>query len=206
MLHQPWATLVALGVKGWETRPAPPNGPMRPDGVRGLPGLAIEPGERIAIVAGAKAPEDGFEVGDWQVESWRDTPHVPCLVRAGDTSGRGGARDLPLGAVVCTVEVAEALPVVGDYDDVSSAYEGPAAVEITPNGHLIRYPAWAGALDDDDDPQYGDPDACCMNITDQLPYGDWWPGRWAWRLTDVERTEPIPVKGRQGVFELGFDL
>lgn len=44
VVRQPWATLIALGIKTVETRPWPPNGPMRPDGVRGLPGLAVERG------------------------------------------------------------------------------------------------------------------------------------------------------------------
>lgn len=200
VLHQPWATLVALGIKTWETRPAPPNGPMRPDGVRGLPGLAIEPGERIAIVAGAKAPEDGFEVGDWQVESWRDAPHVPCLVRAGDSSGRAGARDLPLGAVVCTVEVAEALPILG-VDDPAHRRPHVGPSRHAPGRLNVYRPAtgWygGGAVSGEYD------DWVDENITDQFPYGDWQPGRWAWRLTGVESCEPIPVKGRQGVFELG---
>ena len=47
MVRQPWATLIALGVKQIETRPFPPNGPMRPEGVRGLPGCSLERGERI---------------------------------------------------------------------------------------------------------------------------------------------------------------
>lgn len=191
VLHQPWATLVALGIKTWETRPAPPNGPMRPDGVRGLPGLAIEPGERIAIVAGAKRPEDGFWLGNWQVESWRDAPHVPCLVRAGDTSGRAGARDLPLGAVVCTVDVAEVLPIqLGDEFNLDD--ETPDVVWVVIGDFPVELTRRL-------------PDFGIADITHQLPYGDWQPGRWAWRLTGVERTEPIPVKGRQGVFELGFD-
>jgi len=51
VVRQPWATLIALGIKTIETRPGPPNGPMRPDGVRGLPGLALERGERRARIA-----------------------------------------------------------------------------------------------------------------------------------------------------------
>lgn len=205
VLHQPWATLVAIGVKEWETRPSPPNGTMRPDGVRGLPGLPIEPGERIAIVAGARKPPEGMEVGDYCVERWRDEPAEPCM--AGPYRPALGYRPmfrLPLGAVVCTAVVAEALPMVGDYDDVSSAYEGPAAVEVVPGGSLIQYPAWDGVLYDEDGDPHETDGARCVDISDQLPYGDWTLGRWAWRLTDVQSCDPIPVKGRQGVFDLGF--
>ena len=45
------------------------------------------------------------------------------------------------------------------------------------------------------------------DISDQLPYGDWRPGRWAWRLTDAEpvqsRPAPEVTRGnRQGVCEI----
>ena len=36
----------------------------------------------------------------------------------------------------------------------------------------------------------------------ELPLGDYTPGRWGWLLTDVEQTRHVPVKGRQGVFQL----
>ncbi len=33
------------------------------------------------------------------------------------------------------------------------------------------------------------------------PFGDYSPGRWAWRFTDVERVEPpVPTRGEQGFF------
>jgi len=54
---QPWASLIVACVKSIETRPSPPNGAMRPDGVRGLPGLRIEPGDRIkAVVRASRCP------------------------------------------------------------------------------------------------------------------------------------------------------
>jgi hypothetical protein len=46
---------------------------------------------------------------------------------------------------------------------------------------------------DDNAPRY---------IEDQLPYGDFAPGRWAWLLADIEPLdEPVPAKGRQGIWE-----
>ena len=33
-------------------------------------------------------------------------------------------------------------------------------------------------------------------------YGDYSPGRWAWRLTDVKPIDPpVPARGRQGIWE-----
>jgi hypothetical protein len=36
------------------------------------------------------------------------------------------------------------------------------------------------------------------DITDQLPYGEFYPGRWAWLLRDPQPlAEPIPMRGAQ---------
>lgn len=184
-LRQPWATLVAIGVKEWETRGAPPNGPMRPDGVRGMPGLAIEPGERIVIVASKAAPTTGKDVGDWY---WEDTAADPeCIIHWGPWWRKYEA---PLGVVVCTVVVAEALPIVDDADDLA---DEPSLIEVTPSASkLLRF-------------QDGEDEGADISV--QLPYGDWTPGRWAWRLTDMEpvtgRPEPVVTRGnRQGVCEI----
>lgn len=53
----------------------------------------------------------------------------------------------------------------------------------------------------------------CVQVKDGLPglgeveshrneraFGDWMPGRWAWRLTIVTRTPPIPCKGALGLW------
>jgi len=199
VVRQPWATLIALGIKTIETRPGPPNGPMRPDGARGLPGCTLERGERIAIVAGAQKPTLRHEV-HWGA---RDDPTDP-LIEANEApwlwtdydDGTGGAwqwRGGPLGAVVCTVVVADALPIV---QRVGSCI-GPAEWD----GHRRFFSA----------PHEGyltttGPGAELPRYTDQLPRGDFTPGRWGWMLTDPRPCEPIPCKGRQGVFELPADV
>lgn len=44
-------------------------------------------------------------------------------------------------------------------------------------------------------------------ITDQLPYADFTPGRWALLLDDVRPLpEPVPAKGRPGVWTPDDDL
>lgn len=43
-------------------------------------------------------------------------------------------------------------------------------------------------------------------ISDQLPFADFTPGRWALILSDPQPADPIPCKGRQGVFELPADI
>lgn len=101
-LDQPYATAVVTGRKRNETRPRPLAGPMRPDGVRPLPGRRVERGERIAIAATGRAPVPGpvgivgpddddldpaGEVGRWSAGGWWWEPKP-----------RAGYRlDLPLG-------------------------------------------------------------------------------------------------------------
>lgn len=189
-LHQPYPTLIELGVKSWETRGGPPNGPMRPDGVRGMPGLPIEPGERIAIVASKTEPTVGEEVGGWY---WENTAADPeCIVR---WRGPWVEHPAPLGVVVCTAVVAEALPIV-------DAELGWQLDTDTPHrAILVDGPADPLLVVDAMSPHSD------WDISDQLPYGDWTPGRWAWRLTDVEsvpsRPEPVVTRGnRQGVCEI----
>lgn len=192
VVRQPWATLIALGVKTIETRPAPPNGPMRPSGVRGLPGCSLERGERIAIVAGAAHP------------TWHGDHYLHTL------SGLARSTPLPLGAVVCTVTVDDALPIVAPMTDPPYDHMVP-----TRDGHLIWWKftpvlgqrRWSAAsrhpmlnertvMGGRRDP-YLDP---------QLSLGDFTPGRWGWLLSDPQPCDPIPCKGRQGVFTLPDDV
>jgi hypothetical protein len=217
VVRQPWATLIALGVKTIETRPAPPNGPMRPEGVRGLPGCSLERGERIAIVAGVATP---YCVGDWLVNH-SDPPWMAQHARSNPIR-----HPLPIGAVVCTVTVDDALPIVG--------------VTRAPAPHAITRCTWdgAGVL-----VRYEYEDVLDLGMTverydPQLPLGDFTPGRWGWLLSDpqpcgagagpsgytAERCpkcgwlmvhhgegglrcpSPIPCKGKQGVFTLPNDV
>lgn len=198
VLHQPWATLIALGVKTIETRSSPPNGPMRPDGVRGFPGLPIEPGERIAIVAGTKRPSAAHPgstrrpaVGDWCVYRNSKSDLLNDFSVVGLPSWQ--RHPLPLGRVVATVRVTEALPMVaeaGEYDD--------ELYQTIGQDTLYRQTV------------VGDPaialNVRCTHFHDQVPYGDYAPGRWGWMLADVEQVDwPVEVVrgSRQGVFEIG---
>lgn len=167
VIRQPWATLVMLGVKTIETRGFPPNGPMRPDGVRGLPGLAIERGERIAIVAGAKAPEQGLRLG-------AAGPIVTAeyLVDGGLLLELCNEQSwpLPLGSVLGTVRVDDALPIVRDWSPVREA-----EIHLGPAGLVTIYHDWC--------------DWQGTDASDQLPLGDFTEGRWGWLLSD-----PQPVR------------
>ena len=205
VVRQPWATLIALGMKSIETRPAPPNGPMRPDGVRGLPGLGVERGERVAIVAGATPPEVGLRLGvgseitfsEFVVAEGLRTPtdltDDVVLRRLLDLCNER-AWPLPLGAVACTVVVGEALPIVD-----GGAVMRPKDTDrwLAENWSMLGHPLCLVTRG---------PAALDHRPTDQLPLGDFTPGRWGWMLSDPRPCDPVPCRGRQGVFPLPDDV
>lgn len=173
-LRQPYPALIRTGVKVWETRSGPPNGPMRPKGVRGMPGLAIEQGERIAIVASKRRPV-GMTI---------EGAHAKAMVEA------VGIHDAPLGVVACTAVVDEVLPIEG----VHTSLLGPYVESHERQLRRLQFNQAGFATKTED-------------ISYQLPFGDWTPGRWAWRLTDIEDVGPghAPVVTRgnpQGVCEI----
>lgn len=223
---QPWASLIVAGVKTIETRPSPPNGPMRPDGVRGLPGLAIERGERIAIHAAARRPKVPSYYGPWCVDE-----HPAYGLYVDEHDGLGRELTLSLGAIVGTVVVADVVPIKAVDDTVSPAWCPHIAPKHNPPDGLWH---WRG-----EDTHASIPIWDTLDISDQLPLGDYRPGRWGWLLTDprpttVEcptdctrfggkwpgwklgsnwdwvpcpvcggetRCDPVPARGRQGVWE-----
>ncbi len=173
-VRQPWASLIAAGVKTIETRSwsTKYRGPL-------------------AIHAGAHRPTEGEELcGDsgWYWE-W-DVDHGIVII------GREpwNEHPAPLGAVVATCTLTDVLPIttyadIGDPecivnhcdgtidhaipsdDDQSITVDPPGvtvvhldALEIPDGVHLIR------------------------EVNDQLPFGDFTPGRYAWLLTDITPT------------------
>jgi len=178
-VRQPWASLVALGVKTIETRPWSTRyrGPL-------------------AIHAGVKPPKrgpydgkSGEAVGDWMPLALCDgTWKVEH--RASGVPGAPDDHPLPLGAVVATCTLADVVPIVerewlpegfiGTRQDVLAVLplDHPAA----PGIHL-----WSGG-------------EFVADASDQLPYGDFTPGRYAWLLEDITPIEPVPAKGKQGLW------
>lgn len=229
---QPWASLIVAGVKTIETRPSPPNGPMRPDGVRGLPGLAIERGERIAIHAAARRPKVPSYYGPWCVDE-----HPAYGLYVDEHDGLGRELTLSLGAIVGTVVVADALPIV---DAGTPVGRDPHILESgthPPHHLLICRPAETiSTTGFRVDPV---PTWKTTKVDAQRPLGDFTGGRWGWLLTDpkpttvecpsdcarfdgqwpgwmlgsnwdwvpcpvcagAKRCDPVPVRGRQGVWE-----
>lgn len=161
-LHQPYATLIALGVKTIETRPQP---------------MRTLVGQRIAIHAAKRDPHEG-PVGDWSV--------AEDVFDGWQLRGPGGPgvayrfAFLPFGAIVATALVTDSLPMRNVHGGTRDNFIWLSGKDI----HVER-----GGL-------------CSSSklVTDQLPYGDFRPGRYGLLLADVEPlAEPIPFKGGQGL-------
>ena len=170
-IRQPWASLIALGVKHIETR-----------SWRASQSLI---GQTIAIHAGKWQPEPGNEYGTgWW---WHDDCGDPIIVEQNPTNGWNQA-PAPLGAIVATATLADCLPMVDYAEESHRPNPWNGKHRLWPNvrpGELWRTnPAGGPALD----------------VSDQLPFGDFQPGRWAWMLTDVQPCDPVPAKGKQGLW------
>lgn len=167
-IDEPYASAIFANLKRWETRPSPPNGEMRPEGVRGFPGSRLARGERIIIASTQKRPgsvagwttiEGQLFAGQRRHYLEQDKGEIACHLHPGH--------------VVGSVVVTAALPIVADCDDLPDLSE-----LIETFGGLLRWwPECAATTDESRD------------ISDQLPWGDWTPGRWAWKLTDPVRTD-----------------
>lgn len=177
-VHQPWASLIMAGVKTIETRPAPPNGSCRPAGVRGLPGARLEPGDRLAIHAAATRP---VEVADWLPRRLHGDWCVQRpTTQPGDLFASHRTVWTPLGVVLGTVRFDGAVPIIEGCSDLQA--------------HIC----WTGLLHCPlDAPWPGQPE---HDVSNQLPLGDFTPGRWAWLLADPHPIDPVPAKGAQGVW------
>lgn len=206
-IRQPWATLIALGVKTIETRS------WR------APQALI--GQTIAIHAGKHRPKDVW------CSASADPVFPPPLARLYDygkcvdpqESNDGEwwryRWDGPLGAIVATATLADCVPMVERDTGINQR-----RYLYLMNGEVLD-------IDYARSPRI-------VDVTDQVPYGDFQPGRWAWLLTDVKPTTercpaclrtwddckvtpervppcstciemgtcpPIPAKGKQGLWE-----
>lgn len=166
-LYQPWASLIALGVKNIETRSWPP------------PKTLI--GERLLIHVGGRQPEYGPIGDDWTVCGSPGFPlpgttFAPLLARI-KTPGVAGYYEMPLGAIVASCVLADAVPMVDLCDAGGNDVIGQRMLVVGASGQVLMLTdALPGA------------NAERQDVSDQLPYGDFAPGRWAWLLEDVKPT------------------
>jgi activating signal cointegrator 1 len=177
-LWQPWASLVALGVKTIETRSwqTSHRGPL-------------------AIHAAAKKPVEDEKVGDWTVHEMVNGTWRMFLNDNEAKSLADESRPLPLGAVVATCTLVDCVRIWPDIPMQASWNEPWSQITagvIGANGQrYLTLDTWPG---------FGSADG--RYVGDQDPYGDFTPGRYGWLLADiVPLPEPVPAKGKQGLWE-----
>lgn len=173
-LWQPWATFIAIGEKWLETRSWSTSyrGPL--------------------LIHAAKRLPEGGAFGDWNVNRlsrsmWRATNPLVSM-------------SLPLGAAVATAELVHVVPMVDDgaarncldmrvgHPEVGMALRIDEPLDLDGDGLPIP-------IRSSERPER------IVNVADQLPYGDFAPGRFAWILENVTPLpKPIPMRGRQGLW------
>lgn len=196
VVRQPWASLIAHGIKTIETRGFAPR-------------TVLQPGDQLAIVAGKANPPEG----------WRASPGQRGSAVLGDLGGEWVVSDghllelcdersvpMPLGAVVAVATFDAALPME-ECPPYSSSFDDrwePEPPSVLYLGGLDGGP-WA--FIDGNGP---------IRFVDEAPLGDFTPGRYGWLLSNPHRlTSPVPCPAKrpdgsrtvmQGVFTLPDDV
>lgn len=186
--HQPWPALISSGVKKIETRPTSTK-------YRGL----------VAIHAGLSrdtfwALWHGAHQGPPKSAAWMVLDALGYETTWGEPEDGTGCIEacwwdtscsstiLPLGAVVAVAELTDVLPIVDDPDDLP---DSPACLEVDHPGWLVFWPE--GVVDRED----------TIDCSDQLPFGDFSPGRFGWLLDNVRQlARPVPMRGALGLRDM----
>jgi len=182
VVRQPWASLIAHGIKTIETRGFVPKSTVRP-------------GDRLAIVA-------GLTVADYAdaPEAWDRLAvelDVPLFRLGRELAGlfHRPAPGRPLGAVVAVVTYDEALRIVEEVRQ-----PGRHIWMLRPDYPMVCEPVVSGELRE------------MHGIEDEFALGDFTPGRYGWMLSNPQRLPiPVRCRAvgpdgtrthMQGVFRL----
>lgn len=192
-IRQPWASLIAHGVKTIETRSwsTKYRGP-----------LAIHAGKaRPFCTQWEEGPFDDIGEGDLihQFGGWVDEATGYLVEDPWWLTIAPEHRDyirMPLGAVVATCTVADVVPIV------DGRHHRPILLEERTLVVREERPPWASASTTTAWVEIG---ARGEKVTDQLPFGDFTPGRYAWLLSDITPCDPVPAKGRLGMWDWEAD-
>lgn len=176
-LWQPWASLMAEGIKTIETRGR--AHPWR---------SAI--GETIAIHAAVRAPDHGLELGRWLTTrrpdvTLPDGQEFPGRWLTADLDSKDTIIPLVFGAVLATGRLADVVPIVDDGTARNCIDRRAGGERLT----LRR-----------DDETIGIPEEI-IDVSAELPYGTFEPGRWALLFENVVKlNEPCSAVGHQGLW------
>jgi len=117
------------------------------------------------------------------------------------TDRRVTTGNLPLGAVVATCELVDCALIGGPYSFRTGLVEGdegdyPGRAVLVRREAMLSWDPPGGVLILDD------AETRCTDVSSELPFGDFTPGRWGWILDNIiALSEPIPVKGALGLWE-----
>jgi len=230
-LRQPYASLVAPGPKWIETRDWQPRqvrppfrigihaGSKRPKSMH-LPPLSRHPGDpanrQTWYVCDTITDPDftgprpqGSRVPLRATTPTMFYPHEGPHGRPWDeTAGtnaieQGTAILLPLGALVATATVVDICPIGGPTSFRTGTFEGDKG-DFPGQAVLVHHPD----LGHGESLVIDSPDAGTRDVSDQLPFGDFTPGRVGWLLYDRKpTTERCPACWGSGVlYDLGTGL
>ncbi len=191
-VRQPWASLIVHGPKWIETR-------TRRTNVRGRIGIIA--GKSTAGIVGPDAVYEGgwsaSEFGPYQAgvcirssDEGRRGDSFLCLADGTHKGWDPGDFVLPFGAQIGTVELYDCVPIVACKSDGGR----PTPEQLINYGDRLRVvrrmaPPGVGFASS----------GYAVDICDeQLPYGDFTPGRWAWLLRDPQPCDPVPMRGALG--------
>lgn len=149
-LWEPWASLIACGVKTWETR-------CWPTSYRGELLICAAKGGLGKFAMEETLSQRAFQQGlQYLLPDWEPGHALDSNIAAGN---KVNASHLNFGKAVAVVHLVNCMP--------------------TYKMNVIEH------------------------IRADLPYGDFSPGRFAWKLENIRRIKtPFPVKGMQGFFNV----
>jgi hypothetical protein len=171
-IRQPWASLIAMGVKTIETRSWSTN-------YRGP--LAIHAGASLSYIS----RRESMWVGAY--ETTNDTPRrskfPQCLMRG----PMAWPYRMPMGTIVATCELVDVLPMV-EALTIGEHTQTERVVQILSSGRTCILDRWRGGGE------------VVRLLDDELPYGDFAVGRFAWILENVTPFKSAPEKGKRGLW------
>lgn len=161
---QPWASLLAIGAKNYETR-----------------GWATSYRGPIAIHAAGKPVHESLTGLLLGAEAY-----TAVIAALAGYYRQGHPSDLPTGAIIATAELVNVWSIVyHPGSDIDKAQHIRVGGELNVDKHH---------------PDFG---RIIVPTAQELIFGDWTPGRFAWEMQNVQMLDkPIPAKGRQGLWNL----
>lgn len=137
----------------------------------------------IAIHAGKRKAHD-VRLGDWRWQ--RDTSYLwrPRANRAEIPE----SYEVSTGAVVAIAFLVDVVPIVEIYDARDGRQVVAGARDL---GALTLWEEWPPEVED----------TTTRDVSDQLPFGDFTPGRHAWILKNIRPIDPVPASGALHLWE-----